>query len=114
MLTIKNKHYTDLYNKVLNCPDFNQVQEVGIYNPTLIYDGPGNADVVDICHILTIHVEKRIYPDETTGGSDDYGNRERIGLTTCKVTVINFWASDINNEIVPSDFDPEAFEIMFE
>jgi hypothetical protein len=102
MLTIKNKHYTDLYNKVMNCRDFNQVQE---------------ADVDDC--ILTVHVEKQIYPGETTGGSDDYGNRERIALTTCRVTVINFWVSDVNNAIIPSDlnpsdFDPEIFESMFD
>lgn len=95
-INVPNSAYVKLYNDVLNSEYGQHTIEV---------------DVGD--YILFVKVFVTISSVTTTGGTDDYGNREMIYSSSIDVEVLDYYMIDDDCEHINCDFDSEEFEQMF-
>ena len=105
-VAVKDEHYHSLYKKAERAAE----KGPGIY---IIH-----VDVDE--YILAVRVRITINSSHTIGCSDEYGNVERVCLSTFEAEVVpgpeavmGFYMIDMDGDFMQCDFDPDNFENMF-
>ena len=114
MTNFINKMFKDHFN----VPDFETVKipdraYVELYNQVL-KKGAGEHTVETTVgkYNLSVDVVVTIHEKHTTGGSDDYGNREQLNLSSYEVRAEGFCMEDDKGGI-NCNFSIDDFENMF-